>query len=180
MEWNNVFADASAKQRKVPKGQHVFRQGEKTDRICLIQQGLIKAYYETRDGKEFIKSFIAEGGIIASLQAIVERQPSTFSVLALEDCIILELPKSVLDARQAQDPGLAQQMYAFVIQLAMKKERREFEFLCLPAEERYRLFCEREPELVARLSQMDIARYLGITPVALSRIRHRLSSRGLR
>ena len=41
------------------------------------------------------------------------------------------------------------------------------------APERYRLLCERSPELIERLTQKDIARYLGITPVALSRIRAR-------
>lgn len=63
----------------------------------------------------------------------------------------------------------------FLLALAMKKEQREYEFLCLSAAERYLLFCQREAELVPRLSQLDIARYLGITPVALSRIRRRLN-----
>ena len=53
----------------------------------------------------------------------------------------------------------------------MKKERREYEFLCLSAEERYRLLIKRSPDLVRQVTQNEIARYLGITPVALSRIR---------
>lgn len=165
--------EGKGKLRLYPKGRFIFRQGEQVDKLYLIKQGLIKAYYETRDGKEFIKSFIPEGGIIASLHAIVADQPSPFNVLSLEDCTALEIPKLELDTLLSASQQLASIMYSFLLELAMKKERREFEFLCLSADERYRLFCQREPELVARLSQMDIARYLGITPVALSRIRHR-------
>ena len=62
-----------------------------------------------------------------------------------------------------------------LLELAMKKERREYEFLCLSAEDRYRLIREREPTMLGRVTQNDIARYLGITPVALSRIKSRLS-----
>ena len=50
------------------------------------------------------------------------------------------------------------------------------EFLSLSAEARYRLLLDRSPELVTRLKQRDIARYLGITPVALRRIRAGLKS----
>ena len=62
-----------------------------------------------------------------------------------------------------------------LISLAIKKERREYEFLCLSAPERFALLKQRDPELVAKLTQNDIARYLGITPVALSRIKQRQS-----
>jgi len=60
-----------------------------------------------------------------------------------------------------------------LIELAIKKERREYEFLCLSAPQRFALLKQRSPELVSRLTQNDIARYLGITPVALSRIKQR-------
>ena len=53
------------------------------------------------------------------------------------------------------------------------KEQREYEFLQLSAEERYRLVCEQFPSLVQHIPQHQIASYIGITPVALSRIRGR-------
>ena len=44
--------------------------------------------------------------------------------------------------------------------------------------QRYRLFLDEEPALAARIPQKDLALYLGITPVALSRIRGRLNRAG--
>lgn len=141
--------------------------------LFFIQQGLVKAYYETLDGKEFIKSFICEGEVIASMQAIVAGNPNSFTVLSLEDCRALEVPKQALLDLVAKNPALTEVLNSLLLKLAMKKERREYELLCMSPEERYLLFCEREPGMLTRLSQNDIARYLGITPVALSRIRKR-------
>jgi len=164
---------ALGNERFFPKGSFFFRQGEKAGNLFIIKSGLVKAYYETIDGKEFIKSFIHEGEFIASIQAIVAGNPNPFTVLSLEDCTTLEITKAALLNLVATEPGVAEVLNSLLLKLAMKKERREFELLCLSAEERYLLFCEREAALIDRLSQNDIARYLGVTPVALSRIRKR-------
>jgi len=57
--------------------------------------------------------------------------------------------------------------------LFAEKERREREFLSDDAATRYRTFLADSPDLESRLPQYFIASYLGITPVALSRIRGR-------
>ena len=57
-------------------------------------------------------------------------------------------------------------------QLYIKKEQREAEFLLDDAPTRYRNFQKQYPGLEDRLPQYHVASYLGITPVALSRIRN--------
>lgn len=160
--------------RHFPKGAFLFRQGSSGGNLFFIQSGLVKAYYETIDGKEFIKSFVAEGEFIASMQAIVAGNPSSFTVLSLEESVAIEVPKQAVVDLVSNNPGLTDVLNSMLLKLAMKKERREYELLCMSPEERYLLFCEREAALLGRLSQNDIARYLGITPVALSRIRKRV------
>lgn len=165
--------------RHLPRGTVLFRQGDKTSSLFFIKEGLVKAYYETIDGKEFIKSFVSEGGSIASMQAIFAANPCSFTVVSLEDSTVLEVPQQTLLGLISAKPDLVRQFNTMLLTLAMKKERREYEFLCLTPEQRYLAFCEREPELIERLTQQDIARYLGITPVALSRIRKRCGFIGL-
>lgn len=160
-----------AVERVVPKGDFLFRCGDTNSSLFLIQEGVIKNYYETQAGKQFVKSFIQEGGFIASMQAVVEGLPSSFSAVCLEQCRILEVAKPQLDQLLAKEPKFAEHLNAILLLLAAKKERREFELLCLSAQERCARFYAREPGLVARLSQQDIARYLGIDPVSLCRIR---------
>ena len=86
------------------------------------------------------------------------------------------MPFSDLYKAAEESNGIAMEMIGFLLGLSMKKEQREYEFLNLPAEERYQKFAEANPDLVEQITQNDIARYLGITPVALSRIKKRLES----
>jgi CRP-like cAMP-binding protein len=166
--------------RFFPKGSFLFRQGDKVGNLFFVQTGLVKAYYETIDGKEFIKSFVGEGEFIASMQAVVADNTCSFSVLSLEASQVLEVPQQALLNLVACDLEVAWSVNKMLLDLSMKKEQREYELLCMPPEARYLAFCERGFELIGRLSQNDIARYLGITPVALSRIRRRLGVQAAR
>lgn len=156
------------------KGEHVFHQGDSNDSLYFVISGLLKAYYISSEGKENIKSFIKTGSTISSLSAAHSGLPCTFNLLTLENTQLIRLPFSKLQEGAKECHVIANQLIDILLMLSMKKEQREYEFLMLPAEERYLNFKKREPELVKKLTQNDIAKYLGITPVALSRIKNRL------
>ena len=164
------------KRLELDRGQVLLRQGERDNRVFVVRSGLLKAFYQTLEGNESIKSFLAEGEGIASLQAVAGPGESTFGLQALEPASVVAVPGERLMALQ-RDPALAPLLSRLLLNVAMKKERREYELLCLSAERRYALFCQRSPALLQRVTQADIARHLGVTPVALSRIRKRLNSR---
>lgn len=161
------------KEHLVSKRTLLFRQGDPAGSFFCVQEGLLKAFYETQDGKLYIKTFVKEGGFIASMRAVVHGQPSSFSTVCLEDSKILEIPRATLMQAVESDPQFVSMLNTVLLKVASAKEQREYELLCLSAEERYLLFCEKEPDLLRRLSQEDIARYLGVTPVSLCRIRKR-------
>ena len=170
---NKTLFEEIGKPLQYKKGKLLFKQGDIDTSIYVIQSGLLKAYYVTIDGKELIKSFIREGEFIGSLVACNTKEACTFSLLCLEDCSLLKVPFNDLQTISLKKPESFEFITNGLIDLAIKKERREFEFLCLTASERYELFKQRNPALVNRVTQNDIARYLGITPVTLSRIKQR-------
>ena len=53
----------------------------------------------------------------------------------------------------------------------LQEEKREMSLVILDAQERYALFQEEFPGLEFDIPQYQVASYLGITPVQLSRIR---------
>ncbi|HET6395567.1 MAG TPA: Crp/Fnr family transcriptional regulator [Pseudoxanthomonas sp.] len=160
---------------EVRAGKHVIRQGEACTDVFVLRSGLVKIAYLTHDGKERVKSFIADAGLFGSRSAQMDGQGSPFAALCLEDSALAALPYPAFRDATLADPALMRAVFGFNEWLAMKKERREYDLLCRSAEERYRVFLAQEPSLAGRLTQGDIARYLGITPVALSRIRRRLA-----
>ncbi len=169
---------AHLRRREVARGKHVWRQGEVTRDVFLVEKGLVKLYYVTVDGNERIKSFVTDGELFGSRISQVYRQGSPFAAVCLESTQLLVADYDPF--RQALMTNAQRMAWLFNLteQTSLKKELREYHLLCLSAQERYEAFLADEPELARRLSQADTARYLGITAIALSRIRRRLGLSG--
>jgi CRP-like cAMP-binding protein len=172
------FVAANGKPARIEPGEHVFRQGDRDRCIYLLHEGLLKAYYLSDEGRETIKSFVLPGETISSLSSAYKKSGCTFNLVALQPSALIGIEFDALDAISRTDLEMASAVMDLLLEFALKKERREREFLTESAEHRYRLLIERSPELEAKVKQKDIARYLGITPVALSRIRARHGNGG--
>jgi len=160
--------DDQVRARALETGDHLFQQGEAAPNLYFIGKGLAKMYYVTHDGREFVKSFLPEGAFAGSLLAQFENRPSPFSVVCLEPVSTEIVPFTALQALFETSPEACSFGLRFFQDLALKKEKREFDLLCQSPEQRYRAFVEENPGLAARVKQKDIAHYLGITPVLVS------------
>ncbi len=168
------FLEKEGKPEERDRGEYLFHQGDKNRRIYLVQTGFLKAYYLSGDGKENTKSFVVGGETIGSLKGIFGEGGSSFSLVCLERSTLIGIDFDTLYEHSQRDGELANDMVDFLLNFAMRKETREFELLCLPAEERYKRLLKTMPDLFDRVTQNDIARFLGVTPVGLSRIKKRV------
>jgi len=157
------------------KGTHILVQGTVCKDVFCMNRGLLKLYYNTLEGKEWIKSFVADKGMVGSRSSQTLGMPSPFSILCMEDTDIIRYPYELFSQVCSSDQELSKALFGFTQWLGLKKEMREYRLLCLSAEEAYADFMASSPKLVERLTQIDIARYLGITPIALSRIKKRIA-----
>lgn len=155
-------------------GDHVIEAGESVSKMGFLVTGLARYYYLTREGKEYNKGFALPGQPLTSVIALVTDQPSPFYIQALApcDCLFMAYEKWVALCEQLPEWALLGKH--LLEQLAIKKERREADFLLLSAQERYEKFLIEYQEIADRLPNYHIASYLGITEVGLSRIRRRL------
>ncbi len=156
------------------KRAHVFSQGAKSNSIYLVKQGALKAYYLDLDGKEYVKSLLFTGNTIASVKAL-QGDVCSFSLICLEDTSLYKLSYDKVKDIALSNLSVANSVIDLLMQFGIKKERREFELLTLSAEQRYQQLLASTPDIHQRVTQNDMARYLGITPVALSRIKHKPS-----
>ena len=157
------------------RAEHVFLQGEFDESIYIIKHGLLKAYYSDKEGKEFVKSFLMDDDVIGSLSSAYKGNHCSFSLVCLENSSLIKIPFSDIYEYSKTDQCFANGLIELLLNFSMKKEKREFEFLCLSAEERYRQLEKESPALIEKVTQNDLARYLGITPVGLSRIKKRVN-----
>ncbi len=149
----------------------LVRAGEPMREFFFIISGLVRFYYSTEDGKEFNKAFALENHFVGSFGAEVGQEPCRFSIQALEQTEALVIPVQVI--REGYDRHHCWERVGrkMAERVAISKELREGEFLLDSAETRYRRFLATYPGLAERINQYHIASYLGITDVALSRIR---------
>jgi CRP-like cAMP-binding protein len=156
---------------RLRRGEFFLRPGDDPDRVAVVRSGLVRFYYVDRAGRESTKAFRKEGELVAAFAELLTGRPSRTHVQAVEDTELLALSHARLRALYGEHPCWQELGRRIAEEHYVNKEQREYEFLQLSALERYRLFERRYPGLAARLPQYHIASYLGITPVALSRLK---------
>ena len=160
--------------REFQKDEYLHQSGDIGEKVFFICSGLVRFFYITEDGKEHNKSFSKENQFAGALQFSFDPQPSRFYIQALEPTQVLGISLDGLNALYTQSIAWANLGRLYMETLAVRKTNREAEFLLDTAETRYQTFLSQDPELAERLPLYHIASYLGITDVALSRIRRRI------
>ncbi|MBP1993222.1 Crp/Fnr family transcriptional regulator [Paenibacillus eucommiae] len=161
--------------QKLGKNDYFIRSGEHARSIAFCVEGLFRFYYDSEQGKEVNKSFCGRGEFVAAFSALLLKVPSSLHIQALEDSDLLIVSYDVFVSLYERHICWERLKNRLVEKLFIKKEQREKELLLCSAEQRYHIFVEEYPELHERIPQYHIASYLGITPVALSRIRRRMN-----
>ncbi|RBP81218.1 Crp/Fnr family transcriptional regulator [Marinomonas rhizomae] len=158
----------------IRKGDYLFRQGDFANRLYFLHSGLVRYVSISDEGKEFTQTFAKGPRIIGSTKAMVTETRTLFGIQALEDSMFSSYPWQVFYEQMRHDIGFLECYAKFLERIFITKEERENAFVKYSAERRYLDFCAAYPELKDSIPQQQIASYIGITPVALSRIRQRL------
>lgn len=161
-------------EQSLAENSHLIQVGEHARDIAFVTEGVLREYFITEEGKEFNKAFVGAGTLTGSLYDLLSGLPSTASIQALTPVRMYRAPFQSFRALFDIHPCCERFGRLFAERLFIKKAKREYELMCLDATARYRLLLQQFPELENLVAQYHIASYLGITPVALSRIRKEL------
>ena len=159
--------------RRFAAGTVLTRIGEPASRLWLVERGLVRFYFLGADGTERNKSFHAEGAWIGG--GMPPREvPAPYAIEALEPLSAVELSYTALAECLREFPAVQPLLDEGLACTFVRQAQRQAELLMHDAAERYRRFLEEPGSLAPRLPLHHVANYLGITNVALSRIRRRL------
>ncbi|SDF65570.1 cAMP-binding domain of CRP or a regulatory subunit of cAMP-dependent protein kinases [Pedobacter terrae] len=166
----NVILRSKLYQKRYRKGELILESGTVCKRLYFVDSGLVKTFFYT-DTREFIMRFFAEGNMFTVLDSFVLQQPSTYAVLALEDTTITCLHYDDLNML-CQRYHAMETFYRKLLSLAaVNMMDRIGSNLEEKAQIAYHKFLRDFGPLMQRISLADLASYLGITQVSLSRIR---------
>jgi len=129
--------------------------------------------FVVKENKRVCLDFIIEDNFFADDLALSTGEPSPIEIVALEKSLVLRMSKSNIDLLKQTPIG----KILFSVgdeQALLDKQKQQIDLMTKSVEERYIEILNYRPELIERISQKDIASYLGISTQSLSRIRRRI------
>lgn len=165
------------KPKTIARKSFLLREGD----ICrfegFVVKGLFRVFHIDQNGFEQILYFACENWWITDIDSFTSEIPSQLFIEALEDSEILIISKKDKEFAYSNLPQIEKLFRVMTQKTHVALQRRMIDNLSKTAETRYIEFSEKYPQLMQRLSNIQIAAYLGITNVFLSNIRRKIASK---
>jgi CRP/FNR family transcriptional regulator, anaerobic regulatory protein len=157
------------------KKQYVLQEGDVCMQMNFVVRGCLRMYKIDEKGGTHILQFAAENNWMADLGSFHTEKSSELNIDALEDTMVLKINRNDLISLFLQAPKFDRIFRVLIENSYVSLQKRLLQTISSTGEDRYQYFIDTYPHLVNRLSQIQIASFLGITPEFLSRLRNKRS-----
>jgi CRP/FNR family transcriptional regulator, anaerobic regulatory protein len=165
------------KYKEVIRKDFLLKEGVTAKHINFIHSGALKAYYLDVKSDENIIMLAVDDWWITDMYSFASGNPAMQYISAIEDSVIFQLQKNDFDELLTKVPAF-ERFFRILMQNAYIREQvRVIQNLSMPAEERYLNFLKKYPQLVQRVTQKQIASYIGVSPEFLSAMRKRIQKK---
>lgn len=160
--------------RDIKRKTNLLRPGAIAKEVYYIYSGCMRLNYE-KDGEDISAYFFTEGMFAGAYDSFMTAQPSRHAIEALEDCRVRVISQSDFQSLFTLVPHMNELVRKIVEERFISLHQLFTSHLLDSPEERYRGLLEHRPDLLRRVPQHQIATFLGVTPVSLSRIKGRVA-----
>ncbi|WP_130734023.1 Crp/Fnr family transcriptional regulator [Flavobacterium sp. J27] len=164
-------------ERNIKRKQFILQEGDICKHYTFVVKGCFKMYKVDKNGNEHNLQFTIENGWIGDLGSFYSNKPSELYIEAMESSIILQIEKKNLLHLYTNYLVFNRIFRVLVENAFIRLQKRVLQNISSTAEERYVDFIENYPSLFNRISNVQIASFLGVTPEFLSKIRKDLTSK---
>jgi CRP-like cAMP-binding protein len=172
------------RERSYPKGSVILFEDDPGDALYLVASGQVKVVLIGEDGREVILSVLGEGAFFGEM-ALLDDEPRSAHVIAMEDSIVLALRREDFRARLRASPEVA---IALLKELSRRLRRADDQIGSLVlldvggrvAELLVRLADEEGADRITRkLTHATIAQMIGSSRETVSRTMRDLQDKNL-
>ena len=164
-------------ERAIKRKQYILQEGDLCKHYTFVVKGCFKMYKVDANGNEHNLQFSIENGWIGDAGSFYSGKPSELFIEAMEPSVILQIEKNNLFHLFTNYLVFNRIFRVLVENAYVQLQKRVLQNIGSSAEERYLDFLLNYPGLFNRISNVQIASYLGITPEFLSKIRKDLASK---
>ena len=158
------------KSKSYKKGELITKEGQVCKQLFFINFGLVKQYYY-HDDRLFVLRFFSENNIFTTLDSFLKQTAADFMTIALEDTNVTYVDyEDVLELAKNHHSfeTFLRKLFSFAALTLLNRIKEMFNNDALGL---YENFTKNNSHLLQRISLGDIASYIGISQVTLSRIR---------
>ena len=161
----------SCNEGSAKKGEFLVEINSICKYIYVLNSGIVKQFRYKEDGTEFIIWFGLEREVVTGFTSFVTQQPSRDGVEVLENCEYLVFSRDKLYQLAAKYHAVETFLRELIELNYILSEERLFFLQALTAKQKYDYIFKNMSQLIQRISQKELASFLGITRETLSRIR---------
>ena len=162
--------------KNIKKKTNLLQAGKTADEVYFIITGCMRLFCE-KDGAELSTYFFTELTFAGSYASFISRKPSQHSIETLEDCFVLTLSYQALQELYNVFPKMNEFIRKSIEERFVVIHDLFTSYILNSPEERYLSLLKESPDILNRIPQHQIASFLGVTPVSLSRIRNRVAKK---
>ena len=170
--WNEI--EVLLKPRKLERNENIVKEHQKFNKEIFVQSGVIRGFYCSETGEEINAVFYSDNDLVCPHFARTAKGQSNINLQAITPTVIFEIEQDIMKTLRHKYIELIYYSSLVVENELKKKTQYEIFLLIKDAKERYKRFKEMYPDLENKISQFQIASFLRITPVSLSRLRKRM------
>lgn len=163
-------------ERKVKRRQFILQPGEVCKYNSFVLEGCFKMYLVDKDAKEHNLQFAIEDWWIGDIGSFHTLEPSKLYIEALEPSTVLQISRENQIRMFVEYPKYNRIFRVITENALVSAQKRILQKIGANAEERYLEFMKEYPQFFNRISNVQIASYLGVTPEFLSTIRKKIAS----
>jgi CRP-like cAMP-binding protein len=163
------------KERRIKRRQFILQEGDICKLNIFVVEGCFRMYFVDEKGKEHNIQFAVENWWIGDIGSFHSGEPSKLYIEAIENSIILQIKKQDQLDLFVNHPKFNRIFRVFTENALVTYQRRVLQNISSTAEERYLDFMNRYPYFFNRISNVQIASFLGVTPEFLSTIRKKIA-----
>ncbi len=165
----------SVKKVHFKKGEIITEYGQVEDTLYFMNNGIVEMTIKSYMTEKIIDFFFNKE-LFCGYTSFLDEQPTDVQIKALMDCDMEMIKrKSLIEAYdfslEVNKFGRIMTEYGYI-----RKSNREKSLLTKTAEERYAEMFQFNAEYISNIPVNKIAKYLGIHPESLSRIRKKINS----
>lgn len=148
--------------------------GEIANSTYFVNSGILRSFTINDNIIEHVLHFACEGWWIGDMYSFISQKRGNLFIEVLEDAELAIITKENQEELYFQIPKLERFFRILAENSLVSHQERLMDNLSLTAEERFEKFCTKYPTLIQKISQKNVASYIGVTPEFFSKMKSKM------